>query len=107
MKDLPEKYLQTESRKEMWREVKPLMEKIVSVAQPKQIHAIGSMLSNKENPDDIDFAMIVQVSKKSKCSYPIDIILVPEDEDLDVYLKFFEKHMADKYGKESKPVRLL
>jgi hypothetical protein len=45
-------------------------------------------------------------NKKSNSSYPIDLIILPENEDLPNYLKFFEKYMKKKYGTSSKPVKL-
>jgi len=68
---------------------------------------MGSYSSSKKNPEDIDFAVVVKVKKKStNLSLPIDIILVPENDDVEEYLDFFSKYMKKKYGSDSKSHRL-
>jgi len=107
LKELPQKYLSTKSRKEMWSQAKKVLAKVDKELDFSEIYAIGSMISNKKNPNDIDFAIITKVkSKKSNPAYPIDFIILPENEDLSEYLKFFEKYMKKKYGSSFKPVKL-
>jgi hypothetical protein len=107
IKNLPKKYLSTKQRKEMWSQAKKVLTKVDKELNFSEVYAIGSMVSNKKNPNDIDFAIITKMkNKKSNSSYPIDLIILPENEDLPNYLKFFEKYMKKKYGTSSKPVKL-
>ena len=107
MKELPKKYLSTKDRQEMWKDAKKILKKVDKELDFSEVYAVGSMISNKKNPEDIDFAIITKVkSKKSNSAYPIDFIILPENEDLPEYLEFFEKYMKKKYGSSFKPVKL-
>ena len=107
IKDLPKKYLSSENRKSMWDDAKKVLDKIDKELDFSEIYAVGSMVSNKKNPEDIDFALITKLKiRKSNPAYPIDFIILPENEDLPEYLKFFEKYMNEKYGSSFKPVKL-
>jgi hypothetical protein len=107
MKELPQKYLNTKDRKEMWDNAKNIITKIDKELDFSEVYAIGSMISNKKNPEDIDFAIITKVkSSKSNSAYPIDLIILPENEDLKEYLDFFEEYMKKKYGSSFKPIKL-
>lgn len=107
MKELPKKYLSTKDRQEMWKDSKKILNKIDKELNFSEIYVVGSMISNKKNPEDIDFAIITKVkNKKSNPSYPVDLIILPENEDLDDYLVFFEKFMKKKYGSSFKPIKL-
>lgn len=91
----------------MWVQAKRILTKVDNVLKFSEVYVIGSMISNKKNPEDIDFAIITKVkSKKFNSAYPIDFIILPENEDLQEYLHFFEKYMAKKYGRSFKPVKL-
>lgn len=107
MKDLPEKYLDTEDRKEMWSDAKKVIEKVDKELDLSEVYAVGSMVSDKKDPNDIDFAIVTKVkSSKSNSAYPVDMIILPENEDIDEYLEFFEEYMKKKYGSSFKPVKL-
>lgn len=107
MKELPQKYLHTKERKEMWKNTKKLLSKVDKELDFSEIYAIGSMISNKKHPQDIDFAVVTKVkNKKSNLAYPVDFIILPEKENLKDYLNFFEQYMKKKYGSSFKPVKL-
>jgi hypothetical protein len=91
----------------MWKHAKEILSKVDKELDLSEIYAVGSMISNKKKPEDIDFAIITRVkSKKSNPAYPVDFIILPENEDLPEYLEFFEKYMKKKYGSSFKPVKL-
>jgi len=107
MKQLPKKYLTTKERKEMWDYAKDIIKKIDKSLNFSEIHVIGSYLSNKKNINDIDFAIVTKVkNKKSNKAWPIELIILPENEDTKEYLDFFEKYMKKKHGSKVKPLRL-
>lgn len=107
MKSLPKKYLSDSNRQNMWKNIKPIISKIDKKLNFKNVYVVGSFVSKKKNPNDIDFAVIAKVKdKKSNLAYPVDFIILPENEDLDQYLKFFRKYMAKKYGSSCKPIKL-
>jgi hypothetical protein len=107
MKNLPKKYLSTKERKEMWSQAKKVLTQIDKELDFSEVYAIGSMISNKKKPEDIDFAIITKVkNKKSNPNYPIDLIILPDNEDLPAYLEFFESYMKKKYGSSFKPIKL-
>ena len=107
MKDLPKKYLSTKDRKEMWSQAKKVLTKVDQELDFSEVYAVGSMISNKKNPNDIDFVMVTKLkSKKSNSAFPIDLIILPENEDLSDYLQYLEKYMKKKYGSSFKPVKL-
>jgi hypothetical protein len=107
MKKLPKKYLNNSHRKKMWNEIKKVVLKIDKSCDFSEIYVIGSMVSKKKNPNDIDFAIITKVrSKKSNTAYPIDFIILPKNEDTREYLKFFKKYMKKKNGNSFKPIKI-
>jgi len=107
MKDLPKKYLSTKDRKEMWSQAKKIISKVDKELDFSEVYAVGSMISNKKNPNDIDFAIVTKLkNQKSNSAFPIDLIILPENEDLPDYLQFFEKYMKKKYGSSFKPIKL-
>ena len=107
MKPLPKKFLSTKERKDMWLDVKKVIEKADKALDLSEIHVIGSYVSKKKKPQDIDFAIVTKVkSKKSNSSYPVDFIILPDNEDMKEYLDFLRKLMKKKYGSDCRPVRL-
>ena len=107
IKDLPKKYLSTKERKETWSQAKKVLTKVDKGFNFSEVYAIGSMISNKKNPNDIDFAIITKMkNKKSNSAYPIDFTILPQNEDLQDYLKFFEKYMKNEYDPLCKPIKL-
>jgi len=107
MKPLPKKFLSTKERKDMWGDAKKVIEKVDKALDLSEIHVIGSYVSKKKKPQDIDFAIVTKVkSKKSNHSYPVDFIILPENEDIKDYLDFLRKLMKKKYGSDCRPVRL-
>ncbi|MFH1972438.1 MAG: nucleotidyltransferase domain-containing protein [archaeon] len=107
MKCLPKKYLETKERKEMWEEAKKILTKIDKTLDFSEVYVVGSFATDKKSPNDIDFAVIAKVkSKKSNISWPIDFIILPENEDKNEYLDFFREYMKKKYKKGSGMVKL-
>ncbi len=104
MKELPKKYLKDSNRKEMWNDVKNILKKLDN--DLSEIYVVGSVVSKKKNANDIDLAIVTKVKGKKNLAYPVDLIILPNNEDLDEYLKFFNKYMEKKYGKGVKPVKL-
>ncbi|MBW3015873.1 nucleotidyltransferase domain-containing protein [Candidatus Woesearchaeota archaeon] len=98
----PEKFLTTKERKEMWEDASKILKKIDS--EVSEVYLVGSYASEKK-PNDIDF-VIVTKSKNKNQAYPVDLIVVPDSEDLDEYLDFFKEYMKKKFGKDVEPVRL-
>jgi hypothetical protein len=107
MKELPKKYLSTKNRQEMWKDTSKIIKKIDKELDLKEIHVVGSLISKKKNINDIDFAIITKVkNKESNSAYPVDLIILPDNEDTEEYLKFFEKYMKKKYGSSFGPVKI-
>jgi len=76
MKDLPKKYLSTKDRKEMWSQAKKIISKVDKELDFSEVYAVGSMISNKKNPNDIDFAIVTKLkNQKSNSAFPIDLII--------------------------------
>ena len=99
MKKLIKGFLFNEDRKRMWKDAKKTIEKIDSSLNLSEIYVIGSFASKKKTPDDIDFVVVTKTSnKKSNQAYPVDLIVLPENEDTKEYLGFFRKWMKKKYG---------
>ena len=91
----------------MWIDAKKVIEKVDKSLNLSQIHVVGSYVSKKKKPQDIDFAIVTKVkSKKSNLAYPVDFIILPENEDTKEYLDFLQKYMKRKFGGNAKPVRL-
>ncbi|MBW3004084.1 nucleotidyltransferase domain-containing protein [Candidatus Woesearchaeota archaeon] len=103
MKNMPKKYLNTKDREEMWKEAKKILNKLEPDLE--EVYAVGSVISNKKSPGDIDFAIVTKSKKQNPC-FPVDLLIVPQGEDAKEYLEYIEKYMKKKHGKAFKPVRL-
>ena len=103
MKDIPKKYLNTEERKAMWKDAKKILNKLDK--DLSEVYVVGSAVSKKKSINDIDFAIVTR-SKKKNQAYPVDLLILPENEDLQEYLDFLENYMKKRYGKAFKPIKL-
>ena len=106
MKNLPNKFLKTKQRKEMWQEGTKIVNHLDKKLKFKEIYVIGSMISKKKNINDIDFVVVTKTNKISNHSYPLDLIILPENSDTKEYLAFFTKYMKKKYGKSFGPIQV-
>jgi len=107
MKPLPKKFLSSKERKDMWKDAKKLVKKVDKALKLSEIHVVGSYVSNKKHPEDIDFVIITKAKgKKPNKAWPVDFIILPESENVKEYLAFFKKYMKKKHGADAKPVRL-
>src|SRR3989338_10755908 len=105
MKD-PKKLLKTKDRKEMWKEAKEILNKINKSLDISEAYVIGSYASNKKRPCDVDIAIVTKVKNRPKNSaWPIDIVIIPENENKDKILQDINKWMKNRYKKSTEIIK--
>lgn len=105
MKKAPRKLLSTRQRKDMWKDAVKLLNKLDKKINFSEIYLIGSFVSKKKRPADIDFCVVTKGINNSS-AYPIDIVIVPNCDKTEVYIKDIKKWMKKRYGQCCKPIRL-
>jgi len=104
---LPKSLLNTKDRKEMWSEAKEILTKIDKSLDISEAYVIGSYASSKRRPCDVDIAVVTKVKNRKKNSaWPIDIVIIPENEDTKKYLEDISKWMKNRYKKETKIIKI-
>ena len=102
---IPKALLKTKQRKEMWRDASRIVIRLDKKLGFSEIYAIGSFVSKKKRPSDIDFALVTKI-KKDNSAWPIDLVIVPEGDNTEEYLKDICKWMKRKYKRKCKAIKL-
>jgi hypothetical protein len=96
---IPKKLLSSPQRKEMWKDASKIIKKLDKSIKFSEIYSIGSFVSKKRRPADIDFTIVAKIKSKNNPCWPIDIVIVPKSDKTDIYIKDIEKWMKSRYGK--------
>lgn len=96
---IPKNLLSSKQRKEMWKDASKIIAKLDKKLKFCEIYAVGSFVSKKKRPADIDFTLVVKTKSKENPCWPIDIVIVPKSDKTNFYLKDIEKWMKSRYGK--------
>lgn len=90
---------QSEYRKLMWKKSQDIINKISTVIDIEKIILLGSFMTKKERPADVDFIMMVKT--KDKEDWSTDIQFVPSNKFGEETIDDAKKWMEEKYGKDN------
>ena len=102
---IPKRLLKSKQRKEMWKEASRMLKKLDKQFNFSEIYAVGSFVSDKKRPADIDFTVVTKMEKNNS-AWPIDIVIVPKTDDSNYYIKDISKWMKQRYKKGCEPIKL-
>lgn len=106
-KMLPKKLLQSSYRKEMWKNAEEIIRKVEKILPISSIHLMGSFVSKKRRPADVDFIVMLQTpTKREKAKWSLDLVIAPDNKHGKELLEDNKKWMKQKYGaKRSEIIR--
>ena len=102
---IPSKFLGSKRRKEMWKDASEIVKKLDQELNFSQIYIVGSFISKKKRPADIDFTVVAKLKHK-KAAWPMDIVLVPEGDKMDFYLNDINKWVKTRYKSKCGMIKL-
>ena len=106
MKQLPAKLLQSRHRKALWKNAQKILRQIQKVLPVAEIHLMGSYMTSKKNPSDIDFVILLQTPKGGS-DWPLDLVIAPHNKQGEKVLRETQEWFKQKYGsKKSACMRL-
>lgn len=89
-------YLQNDYRLKNWEKSKDILEKISKVIPIESVLVLGSFMTKKDRPADVDF--IVMIKTKESEDYSTDIQFVPSNFFGDRTIEDAKNWMSEKYG---------
>ena len=89
----------------MWKDASRIIKGFDKRFKFSEIYAIGSFVSKKKRPADIDFTVVAKMKNESS-AWPIDIVLVPKNHDSMYYIEDIRKWMKQRYGPKCEPIKL-
>ena|SRR3989338_11013218 len=100
-KQPPKNLLKSKYRKEMWKNVEVIVQKIKKVLPISEMHLMGSFTSKKSRPSDVDFMVLLHTSANKKKNWSVDLVIVPDNEHGKEVLEDNKKWVQQRYGKKS------
>lgn len=82
----------------MWRDVKPVLERIERLLPINSAYLFGSFTSDKRRPADMDFMVLLKVAERIKARWSFDLVMAPDNQHGKFVLEDIEKWMKQKYG---------
>ncbi|MBI4094840.1 MAG: hypothetical protein HY435_01445 [Candidatus Liptonbacteria bacterium] len=102
---IPPKLLQSSYRKEMWKNVEKVVQKIEKVLPISSVHLMGSFVSTKRRPADVDFVVMLHTPVKLKNKkWSFDLVIAPDNKHGRELLEDNKKWMRQKYGAKKSEV---
>jgi len=92
------KYLNTPYRQHIWDKSKAIIEKVSQVIEIDSVVVLGSFVTEKERPADVDFIVMIK-TKDTEENWSTDIQFVPNNKHGDDIIEDAKKWMEEKYGK--------
>ena len=106
-KGLPKKLLRSSYRKELWRNVEKIVKKVEKALPISSIYLMGSFVSKKRRPADVDFIIFVKTKEKGQRKWTVDLTIAPDNKYGQLVLKDSDKWVKEKYGlKKSVTIKL-
>ena len=93
------------NRRDMWENVKGIVSKIEKVLPISSMHLMGSFVSKKRRPADVDFIVMLQTPvKKKNAKWSVDLVIAPDNQHGKELLADNKKWMMQKYGAKKSEV---
>mgnify|MGYP001562879573 CR=1 FL=1 len=98
MYPIPYKFLTSKYRYDMWRNVSRVLRKIEKALPITHIYLLGSFMSKKRRPADVDCMVLIRVKNKRSVPWSLDFVIVPDGSYGDGVVADARKWMKQKYG---------
>ena len=95
---IPENFLNSEFRKEMWKNSKEILKKLEKILPITSIYLLGSFTTAKKRPQDIDVVILLKTKAEEKKEWSVDFQVVPDNAYGEWMLEECRKWMKRKYG---------
>ncbi len=86
-----------EYRTLMWQKSKEIVNKIKSVLDIEKIIVLGSFMTEKTRPADVDFIILLKTSDQTE-NWSTDIVFAPNNPFGKTTIEDAQKWMEEKYG---------
>jgi predicted nucleotidyltransferase len=107
MEKIPKELLNSKYRKEMWKNVSAILNKIEKKIPVASVHLLGSFTTKKTRPADVDFIVLVKTKADKSAKWSTDLVIAPDNEYGEDVLEDAKKWMKQKYGtKKSAVIKL-
>jgi len=107
LKKIPKELLGSKYRIEMWKNSQKIIKKIEKVLSISSAYLLGSFVTDKKRPADVDFIILLQMKDKSKFNWSVDFVVAPDGKHGEFILEDAKKWMKQKYGiKKSAVIKL-
>lgn len=87
-------------RRAMWKRAMRLISRLKKPLSIRAAYVMGSFTTRKKRPADVDFIVLVKIKEGKKRSWPIDLVLAPDNKTGKRVLEDAKKWMEHKYGKK-------
>jgi hypothetical protein len=101
---IPEEFLQSKYRREMWDSAKKTICKMEKIFPNSSIYLLGSFTTKKKRPADVDFIILFQTKSKKRSFWSADFVVAPKGKCGDEVLEDAKKWMKQKYGAKKSAV---
>lgn len=106
MKSVPKRLLKSRYRREMWSNASRIIREIEKVIPVSSAYALGSFMTKKRRPADVDFIFLLKTKKRRKSKWSADFVIAPDNKYGEFLLKDAKLWMKQKYGRKSAVIRL-
>mgnify|MGYP001561517546 CR=1 FL=1 len=97
--DVPKSLIKSKYRREMWQNSKRIIKSIAKVLPIMEVYLLGSFVTPKRRPADVDFIILLKIKEKNKKSnWSVDLVIAPDNQNGDLIVKDAAKWMKQKYG---------
>jgi hypothetical protein len=103
---LPKKFLTSNYRKNLWKNAKRTLEKLERVLPIQEAYVVGSFISDKIRPADVDFFIMLKVKDSKKARWSFDTVIVPNNKQGTDMLNDAEKWTIERYKSNAGKIRI-
>ncbi|MBI2578741.1 MAG: hypothetical protein HYW26_03450 [Candidatus Aenigmarchaeota archaeon] len=78
MNKVPKRLLRSCYRKEMWKNSEKIMKDIENIIPVSSAYVLGSFVSKKRRPADVDFIILLKTKSKAR-KWSVDMVIAPDN----------------------------
>lgn len=92
-------------RREMWKNVKVIVGKISKSLPISSMHIMGSFVSKKKRPADVDFIVMLRTpAKRKKAKWSVDLVIAPDNDYGKTVFEDAKKWTQQRYGSKKSAI---
>lgn len=101
---IPKRLLKSAYRMELWKNAEAIVKKVEKVLPISSMYVIGSFVSQKRRPADVDFVVMLKTKDKNNTKWSFDLLIAPDNKHGDYMFEDCKKWMKQKYGAKKSTV---